>query len=51
MYSIPAREVIVEATPAQVAARDGEEINAGFPLEIRVLHNAINVAAPGRKGA
>lgn len=49
MYSIPAKEVVIEASPPQVAARDGEEINGGFPLRIGVLHNAINVAAHRRE--
>ena len=49
MYSIPAKEVVIEAIPPQVAARDGEEINGGFPLRIGILHNAINVAAHRRE--
>lgn len=46
LYSAPAREVTVHARPEQIAARDGEEIHSGFPLEVSLKHKALLVAVP-----
>jgi diacylglycerol kinase family enzyme len=50
LYSIPAREVTVNPRPTQIAARDGEVIDAGFPLTVTLEPKALLVAAPAGKG-
>jgi diacylglycerol kinase family enzyme len=44
--SWPARHVAVEPQPAQTAARDGEPVEAGFPLEAEIIPGALRVAVP-----
>lgn len=46
IYSVPAREVSVNPVPAQIAARDGEQIDSGFPLTVTIEPGALRVAAP-----
>jgi len=49
IYSIPAREVTVIPVPAQIAARDGERIESGFPLTVTIEPNALRVASPRKE--
>jgi len=49
LYSIPAREVSVNPRPAQIAARDGERIEAGFPLTVTIMPNALRVGVPRKE--
>lgn len=49
LYSIRAREVSVTPKPAQIAARDGERIESGFPLTVTIKPNALRVAAPRKE--
>lgn len=49
IYTCPAREVSVTPRPPQIAARDGEEIDSGFPLTVTVEAKALLVAAPGKQ--
>ncbi|HET7290266.1 MAG TPA: diacylglycerol kinase family protein [Thermodesulfobacteriota bacterium] len=49
LYSVPAREVTVNPRPAQIAARDGEQIDSGFPLTITIEPKALLVAAPRKE--
>ncbi len=46
LYSSPAREITVTRRPSQIAARDGEEIDSGFPLTVGLEHKALQVAVP-----
>ena len=50
LYTCTAREVSVKPHPAQIAARDGEVIDAGFPLTVTLEPKALLVAAPAGKG-
>jgi len=45
-YSSPAKEVVVTPWPSQIAARDGEKIESGFPLTVGIKHEALLVAVP-----
>lgn len=49
LYSAPAREVSVNPVPAQIAARDGEQIDSGFPLTVTIEPGALSVAAPRKE--
>lgn len=49
LFSIHAKEISVAPRPVQIAARDGEEIESGFPLLITVEPNSLLVVTPKRK--
>ncbi|MEW6144596.1 MAG: diacylglycerol kinase family protein [Thermodesulfobacteriota bacterium] len=49
LYSAPAREVSVNPIPAQIVARDGEQIDSRFPLTITIEPGALRVAVPRKE--